>query len=400
MIRKLLLLFYSLALSSTFSTASSATQFADRAGDQAPFHQNAPGNIRFTKVFFATNRNADQDLLRIASLGPPSFSLSKVDADKIFQNKISLGILSGMTEISYPKDRLFGEQNYSNDDESHNFTVRYIRQQDDDAWLKNLTDGYMYPSVSSIGYLMFVHGFDTSFSYAIRQAAQLKVDLDFKGPVLMFSWPSDIQTDDRWLNLFHYHEYYLEAGRREITTVIHLSHVINLLNDVRLEHDVPGQNRFGEQIISHSMGARLVLDSLNNIHKVDKSMRSLDTLILAAANIKRTVFMDRDLPEINEYSNKTMILCSQSDRALSFAKLSEMYDEPRDYSEIEDGGGGYEDEQLGQCVDYTDDLKAAIHAGTVVWLKFDGPRIDTWAHSYFISDRKMLTAIKRQVSSH
>jgi hypothetical protein len=95
-----------------------------------------------------------------------------------------------------------------------------------------------------------------------------------------------------------------------------------------------------------------------------------------------------------------LILCSQNDQALSFAKISEMLAETRDYSEIEDGDGGEENDQLGQCVDYSEALKTAVEAGTVVWLKFNGPRIDAWAHSYFINDQKMLTAIKRQVSSH
>jgi hypothetical protein len=400
MTRKILLLVSALILESAFASSSSSAPLGERAGDQAIVHEYVPGNLRFTKILFATNRSANEDLLRMASLGAPSLGSRKVDADLIFGNSISLGIRTGMTEISYPRDRLFGEQDYNNQDDELNFTVRYIRPQDDDTWIETITEGYSYAPVSAFGYLMFIHGFNTSFDYALRQAAQLKVDLDFKGPMLMFSWPSNIQTDDRWSNLFRYRDYYLEAGRRELTTVIHLSRVIDLLNGIRLDSATAESVQLGEQIISHSMGARLVLDTLNNIHKREKSMRSLNTLILAAANIKRTIFTDRDLPELTKYADKTLILCSQNDQALSFAKVSEMLAETRDYSEIEDGDGGEENEQLGQCVDYSDYLKAAIQAGTVVWLKFDGPRIDAWAHSYFINDQKMLTSIKRQVSSH
>jgi esterase/lipase superfamily enzyme len=110
-----------------------------------------------------------------------------VDTNTIFGNSISLGIRTGITEISYPRDRLFGAQGYDNQDEDPIFRVRYTRPQDDDTWIKTIIGGYSSIQVSSFGYLMFVHGFNTSFDYALRQSAQLKVDLDFKGPMLMFS---------------------------------------------------------------------------------------------------------------------------------------------------------------------------------------------------------------------
>jgi esterase/lipase superfamily enzyme/Flp pilus assembly protein TadD len=38
--------------------------------------------------------------------------------------------------------------------------------------------------------LVFVHGFNVSFDNALRRAAQLAYDLDFDGPVFLFSWPT------------------------------------------------------------------------------------------------------------------------------------------------------------------------------------------------------------------
>ncbi len=38
--------------------------------------------------------------------------------------------------------------------------------------------------------LVFVHGFNVSFDNAARRAAQIAYDLDFDGPVFLFSWPS------------------------------------------------------------------------------------------------------------------------------------------------------------------------------------------------------------------
>jgi hypothetical protein len=38
--------------------------------------------------------------------------------------------------------------------------------------------------------LLFIHGYNNSFKAAAQQAAQLKADLKFPGPVVLFSWPS------------------------------------------------------------------------------------------------------------------------------------------------------------------------------------------------------------------
>lgn len=38
--------------------------------------------------------------------------------------------------------------------------------------------------------LVFVHGYDFRFAEGVRWTAQLKADLDFAGPVILYSWPS------------------------------------------------------------------------------------------------------------------------------------------------------------------------------------------------------------------
>ena len=38
--------------------------------------------------------------------------------------------------------------------------------------------------------LIFVHGYNISFDNAVRRAGQLAYDLNFDGPVFLFSWPS------------------------------------------------------------------------------------------------------------------------------------------------------------------------------------------------------------------
>jgi esterase/lipase superfamily enzyme len=38
--------------------------------------------------------------------------------------------------------------------------------------------------------LVFIHGFNTTFEYATRRAAQVAADLGFNGAPVVFSWPS------------------------------------------------------------------------------------------------------------------------------------------------------------------------------------------------------------------
>ena len=38
--------------------------------------------------------------------------------------------------------------------------------------------------------LMFVHGYNNSFEDAMKKAAQVKMDMPWKGPIVAFSWPS------------------------------------------------------------------------------------------------------------------------------------------------------------------------------------------------------------------
>jgi len=38
--------------------------------------------------------------------------------------------------------------------------------------------------------LLYIHGYNVNHEDAIKRAAQLKYDLDFKGLVMVYSWPS------------------------------------------------------------------------------------------------------------------------------------------------------------------------------------------------------------------
>ena len=103
---------------------------------------------------------------------------------------------------------------------------------------------------------MYIHGFNQNFNTAVATAAQLKSDLKFKGPMLLFSWPSDLEES--------YTIKRLRIGSESL--VAQLTQVLETIDSFQLQGDNSAGKKFGEQIIAHSMGARLALDTLNGIH--------------------------------------------------------------------------------------------------------------------------------------
>jgi len=90
--------------------------------------------------------------------------------------------------------------------------------------------------------LVFIHGFDNSFESALHEAAMLRHDLAFKGPVLMFSWASRDLLD----------AYFEDESTIDWSTP-HFREFLRHLD---------GRDFAKVHVIAHSMGNRLLLRSL------------------------------------------------------------------------------------------------------------------------------------------
>jgi hypothetical protein len=363
-------------------------QFGDIAVEVEQYHTPGAERVQYSHIFFVTNRSVDKT--RLQTNGTLTTLPRDTNVDKLFLNSMNALLTIGKAEIEYPSDRVFAEQTYSNDLYDENPLVNFVATRIDFAdgigpWLRDI--GLSYNPLTANGYLMFIHGFNVSFNSAIAQATQLKEDLSFKGPMLLFSWPSDLGMSKT---------NYLQAGKRELVTSAQLSPILRGLDSVRYAYGNLTDIKWNEQIIAHSMGARLTLDSLNVIHNfMPNKMVKLNTLILAAADVNRESFRSRDLPVIGDYAGKTFILCSQIDIALAVAKMIDMHESANEFNE----GNDEQSERLGQCVDYDSTFKREIEAGEISWYKFTGPRKDIWAHSYFVNDANTLLEVKKQIVS-
>lgn len=87
-------------------------------------------------------------------------------------------------ETNVPKNHSVGALDETDDapDRDAHFFAPTIRRSD--------LAGIVAASQSAKQVLVFVHGFNVKFEEAVYRAAQIKYDLRFKGPVVLFTWPA------------------------------------------------------------------------------------------------------------------------------------------------------------------------------------------------------------------
>jgi esterase/lipase superfamily enzyme len=156
--------------------------------------------------------------------------------------------------------------------------------------------------------LIFVHGFNVSFSEAALRTTQLAYDLRFPGIVLFYSWPS-LGTTVGYLH-------------DEEASQLARGPFDQLIEDVtRLGFDEI-------YIVAHSMGNRIVGEALANRAEEHKSIDKLKEIVLAAPDINAEIFRSELAPKLAELQNvRRTIYASSHDLALEASEVA--HDFPR-----------------------------------------------------------------------
>lgn len=152
--------------------------------------------------------------------------------------------------------------------------------------------------------LSYVHGYNNSFEYAARRAAQVSHDLDAPLVPVLFSWPTRGGT---WFATVKY-TYDENAAARSSSAYA------QLLGGLLAEHD--------EQVVvfAHSMGNRVVSEALVDLDRLYRLRRPIDRLILAAPDVDATVFERRYLDVATAASGGVTLYCAADDRALKLSR--------------------------------------------------------------------------------
>jgi esterase/lipase superfamily enzyme len=269
----------------------------NRASATVPTFLEAP-------VSFATDRVKDASQASKPTKDPYTYFTGKLDPNF---TEFSFGTVT----VTIPTNRRPGELTLppfwkviGRNNPAEYFQLLGIQDMDREALLRDLADARANPD-SSI--LLFVHGFNVTFSEGALRAAQLAHDLSFPGRVFLYSWPSvgNIQA------------YWTDEDSARIST----PRFGRLLADLSRT----GIKRI--YIVAHSMGTRLVIPSVNNLRTSGGDLTKVSALLLAAADFNQIEFKDiaGSFAQMRQTGANVTIYAASNDFALKISKVIHSY---------------------------------------------------------------------------
>lgn len=292
-------LFVTSVLLSLSACVSNPIRSADLSSNEMPTSiQNTPSSV---EVFYTTNRAADR--------GDDHFSGERGETSH------------GIATVSIPAKHLMGRHEepsllkfeWSPDEHKH-ITLRDVQSQSDEDFFFRLSEAVQQSPDDKL--MVFVHGYNVSFDEGARVLAQFANDLKFRGPALLFSWPSRNSLTG----------YTVDETNAEWAT----SHFVHLLH--RLVEEVPAKEIY---LVAHSMGNRIATRGITELASdLPKSYLSLfKELIMIAPDIDAAVFRDLLAPRLARTGIHTTLYASSNDRALRASKAFHGYSRAGDSGE-------------------------------------------------------------------
>lgn len=149
--------------------------------------------------------------------------------------------------------------------------------------------------------LLFVHGYRVNFAEAALRSAQLALDLRFPGLVLFYSWPSKGTAGG-----------YIHDEEAAELSEQPLDGLLDQLTALPID-DI--------YILAHSMGNRIVANTLADRERESRPITKVRELLLAAPDINSEIFLTKIAPGLERLSSvgKT-IYASSNDVALRASK--------------------------------------------------------------------------------
>lgn len=237
-----------------------------------------------------------------------------------YENRRDANLYLGVCDVSIPRSHKMGDIErpgwfmnlFFNESPKKHFTV--VENQVVDKEQFNLILNEKIGESDQNDILLFIHGFNVDFEAAMFRAAQLGYDLNFKGAVTAFSWPSAASITG----------YVADTDSSKLSS--------NYLSDfIKLLLQTTGLRKL--HIIAHSMGNVALTNSLMQLKNEGLFPNDLiNQIILAAPDIDKEIFIDQIMPEINRNFGLTLY-ASDKDQALIISKNLR-----KGYSRLGEGG--------------------------------------------------------------
>jgi len=247
------------------------------------FHDK-PSKSREQGVFFATNRKSTKNR----------------DPEHMFSGQpITRKIVKyGLAYVNLPEVRkrgtiprpLFGLRSLRTD-RKHMFVKRLKMFDSRDLFMTNIG------SHNRVPLMLYVHGFNNTFGESVIRAAQVVEDFQFPGLPVVFSWPSNGSALS----------YSADLSDAESSVPAFMSFIKEL------------NRRFDEReihLVAHSMGANLVIKTLQRLSDQGVKGPVFKSVILAAPDVNTHIFNAESAKYLEPLAQHWAVYTSQRDYTL------------------------------------------------------------------------------------
>lgn len=248
-------------------------------------HFEIPENYIKYEVFYGTNR------VSITLNKKIKYSSGRDNILHIGECIVSIPLSHQKGELERPnwfEDLFFGES------PKKHFTILEGNEMTKEVFISRLQD--KIGKSQSNDFLIFIHGFNVKFDDAIMRTAQLGYDLNFKGQVASFSWPSQGKLNG----------YITDMDSARLSSKFLIEFIDTIM-----------KTPIGKiHIIAHSMGNVVLSDTLIKLKNENKFPNAIiNQIILAAPDLDKDIFLQEILPQIKG-GNGLTLYSSKKDLAL------------------------------------------------------------------------------------
>jgi esterase/lipase superfamily enzyme len=189
------------------------------------------------------------------------------------------------------------------EDATRHFAVRGLAPLDRDPWFSELQAEASRAADYKNSAFLFVHGFATTFEQALFRTAQIKHDVGFDGPAVLFSWPSHGDVT---------------AYRRDIDKAqTSRQHLADVIVDIASRSSIEKLH-----VIAHSMGVELLFEALRDLKLQGKdALAKIGELILIAPDVDVFKFETSYLDVVKSFPRGTLF-ASRNDKALNLSSAA------------------------------------------------------------------------------
>jgi esterase/lipase superfamily enzyme len=247
--------------------------------------------VRDRLIYFATNRNV------LAATNPPN---------ERFGTDVAADLTYGSCLANIPSEKLHARGKLETPgwwgvDPDKHFFIEVVNTVEEAVFFQEVTAVFRTPA-SAGDILLFVHGYNNSFEFAVLRAAQFVHDAQFPGIPVVFSWPSMGEARD-----------YGTDEKHATKSISHLASVIERLSAKRFE---AGGEPLGKiHVIAHSMGNRVLLGALDEIAARRPNDKLLGHVVLAAPDVAVEDFL-KQVPAVLKAADDVTLYFCEDDLAL------------------------------------------------------------------------------------